>query len=92
MNLYLPMVPGPSVSESTRNEEFTNGSLRTGIVQRIIDDNNVNVDTVAERLRRWTRNPLGSTRVGSSPACVVHFGSCTSILNKVQQPMGIIDR
>ena len=30
-------------------------------------------DTVAEWLRRWTRNPLGSARVGSNPAGVVPF-------------------
>ena len=28
-------------------------------------------DTVAEWLRRWTRNPLGSARVGSNPTGVV---------------------
>ena len=27
----------------------------------------VNTDTVSERLRRWTRNPLGSARRGSNP-------------------------
>ena len=32
-------------------------------------------DTVAERLRRSTRNRLGSSRVGSSPACVA-YGFC----------------
>ena len=26
-----------------------------------------NIDTVSERLRRWTRNPLGSARRGSNP-------------------------
>ena len=28
-------------------------------------------DTVSERLRRWTRNPLGSARRGSNPLAVV---------------------
>ena len=33
-------------------------------------------DTVSERLRRWTRNPLGSARRGSNPLGVVlHFGT-----------------
>ena len=27
---------------------------------------------LAERLRRWTRNPLGNSRVGSNPAAVVN--------------------
>jgi hypothetical protein len=30
-------------------------------------------DTVSERLRRWTRNPLGSARRGSNPLGVVSF-------------------
>ena len=30
-------------------------------------------DTVAEWLRRWTRNPLGSARVGSNPTGVVFY-------------------
>ena len=29
------------------------------------------VDTVSERSRRWTRNPLGSARRGSNPLGVV---------------------
>ena len=29
------------------------------------------VDTVSKRLRRWTRNPLGSARRGSNPLAVV---------------------
>ena len=31
----------------------------------------VHIDTVSERLRRWTRNPLGSARRGSNPLGVV---------------------
>ena len=30
-------------------------------------------DAVAEWLRRWTANPLGSARVGSNPICVVNI-------------------
>ena len=30
-------------------------------------------DEVAEWLRRWTANPLGSARVGSNPILVVDF-------------------
>ena len=30
-------------------------------------------DTVSERLRRWTRNPLGSARRGSNPLGVAHL-------------------
>ena len=36
-------------------------------------------DSVSERLRRWTRNPLGSARRGSNPLAVVlysHMGWC----------------
>ena len=32
-------------------------------------------DSVSERLRRWTRNPLGSARRGSNPLAVVFDGS-----------------
>ena len=31
------------------------------------------VDEVAEWLRRWTANPMGSARVGSNPILVVSF-------------------
>ena len=31
------------------------------------------VDWVAEWLRRWTANPMGSARVGSNPILVVNF-------------------
>ena len=30
-------------------------------------------DEVAEWLRRWTANPMGSARVGSNPILVVSF-------------------
>ena len=37
-------------------------------VCRIREDCRVQAeDTVSERLRRWTRNPLGSARRGSNP-------------------------
>ena len=32
-----------------------------------------NDDEVAEWLRRWTANPMGSARVGSNPILVVIF-------------------
>ena len=31
-------------------------------------------DEVAEWLRRWTANPMGSARVGSNPILVEFFG------------------
>ena len=31
------------------------------------------IDEVAEWLRRWTANPMGSARVGSNPIFVGHF-------------------
>ena len=31
------------------------------------NDAHATTDTVSERLRRWTRNPLGSARRGSNP-------------------------
>ena len=37
-------------------------------------------DEVAEWLRRWTANPLGSPRVGSNPILVVNFIMMTSNL------------
>ena len=39
-------------------------------------------DTVAEWLRRWTRNPLGSARVGSNPTGVALFYFCREGKNK----------
>ena len=33
------------------------------------------IDTVAEWLRRWTANPLGSARVGSNPISIAFFDS-----------------
>ena len=34
---------------------------------------NLHQDEVAEWLRRWTANPMGSARVGSNPILVVTF-------------------
>ena len=31
------------------------------------------MDEVAEWLRRWTANPMGSARVGSNPILIGHF-------------------
>ena len=36
-------------------------------------------DIMAEWLRRWTANPLGSARVGSNPADVDFFCSHSSV-------------
>ena len=33
------------------------------------------IGCLAERLRRWTRNPLGNSCVGSNPAAVVNFST-----------------
>ena len=33
------------------------------------------IDEVAEWLRRWTANPMGSARVGSNPILVENFAS-----------------
>ena len=38
--------------------------------------NDFNDDEVAEWLRRWTANPMGSARVGSNPILVVIFKLC----------------
>ena len=38
-------------------------------------------DNVSERLRRWTRNPLGSARRGSNPLAVVSF-ACQAVIRK----------
>ena len=48
------------------------------------------IASVSERLRRWTRNPLGSARRGSNPLAVVfHFLSssfpCAQVFPSVQQ-------
>ena len=37
------------------------------------NDTDVPHDEVAEWLRRWTANPLGSARVGSNPILVEEF-------------------
>ena len=43
------------------SDDFTN----------LLDSSALNInDTVSEWLRRWTRNPLGSARVGSNPTGV----------------------
>ena len=43
----------------------------------------LNTDTVSERLRRWTRNPLGSARRGSNPLGVA-FAAQGGVHNKRQ--------
>ena len=48
-------------------------SIDDGSMNLEIDNSNIILhkeilsDTVSERLRRWTRNPLGSARRGSNP-------------------------
>jgi hypothetical protein len=37
------------------------------------------LDEVAEWLRRWTANPMGSARVGSNPIFVEIFSSTNSL-------------
>ena len=37
-------------------------------------------DEVAEWLRRWTANPMGSARVGSNPILVVMFSTPQNFL------------
>ena len=39
-------------------------------------------DEVAEWLRRWTANPMGSARVGSNPILVGYFFSKLSRISK----------
>ena len=48
------------------------GSLFAGLCGFMCVCNLVS-DEVAEWLRRWTANPLGSARVGSNPIFVVDF-------------------
>ena len=38
-----------------------------------VEGKQLSVDEVAEWLRRWTANPLGSARVGSNPILVDEF-------------------
>ena len=42
-------------------------------------------DSVSERLRRWTRNPLGSARRGANPLAVVfiRLSSTTELVDHV---------
>ena len=40
-------------------------------------------DEVAEWLRRWTANPMGSARVGSNPANCEHFCPGKKMENKI---------
>ena len=39
-------------------------------------------DEVAEWLRRWTANPMGSPRVGSNPILVDFFRGCSSVVER----------
>ena len=42
-------------------------------------------DEVAEWLRRWTANPMGSARVGSNPILVVSFVQMLHFLSHIQK-------
>merc|ERR1712218_97603 len=42
----------------------------TSLWQDVVSVFTFNQDSVSERLRRWTRNPLGSARRGSNPLAV----------------------
>ena len=49
----------------------------------------LNTDTVSERLRRWTRNPLGSARRGSNPLGVVllpHLLPVSAVAQAIARP------
>ena len=46
-----------------------------------MNDTDVAHDEVAEWLRRWTANPLGSARVGSNPILVDLFWEFWTIFN-----------
>ena len=55
------------------------------ITQRAFNsyDNKIHLfaqDEVAEWLRRWTANPLGSARVGSNPILVDDFETCKPVI------------
>jgi hypothetical protein len=54
--------------------ENRNVFVELGVVN-VVKSNNAaaDVDEVAERLRRWTANPMGSARVGSNPIFVDSF-------------------
>ena len=45
----------------------------TGCEHVILEPEIFVTDEVAEWLRRWTANPMGSARVGSNPILVVNF-------------------
>ena len=56
-------------------------TLRSGSCQRVLSldclfFHTADQDTVSERLRRWTRNPLGSVRRGSNPLGVASLRNC----------------
>ena len=50
-----------------------------------------NQDSVSERLRRWTRNPLGSARRGSNPLAVGSVGSVFDSVRSVSRLMRLLD-
>ena len=56
---------------SQLNHKSTRGGVGGGATQLLQCGRHAISDTVSERLRRWTRNPLGSARRGSNPLAVV---------------------
>ena len=68
------------------NYTYNNGA-NLQQVQTVLNLNSLS-DEVAEWLRRWTANPMGSARVGSNPIFVeifslpaIDFLKCKSIIN-----------
>ena len=43
------------------------------------------VDEVAEWLRRWTANPMGSARVGSNPILIEFFSMANKIIFRFRE-------
>ena len=58
--------------ERTQSKLFLHGdsSLILGPAVNASNTSRPGIDSVSEWLRRWTRNPLGSARVGSNPTGV----------------------
>ena len=73
--LWLPPRPRPRSGtpqriQDTGEEEPCAPGPRKGILREILARG-----SVSERLRRWTRSPLGSAHRGSSHLAIVFFGS-----------------
>ena len=70
---WIVLVQPFAAERSRRHIRHTHDGILTSLAPR-------RHDTVSERLRRWTRNPLGSARRGSNPLGVVlshrHLSAC----------------